>query len=112
MEGLNNVSDTRDVCEAIASRCDLDNTQDAPWGAIDSKTTSSRLVTDHQAWIISGPTTIVDLPPFTWSNWPQYEKKVVSMPETFDFDWVLVNPSQNFSSVIHSTQSTVESISW
>jgi len=109
---LNNVSDTGDVCSAIASRCDLDDTEDEPSGAIDAKTTSSRLVTDHQAWIISGPTTIVDLPPFTWSRWPQFEKKVASMPEIFDFDWVLVSPSQNFSSVIHSTQSTIESISW
>jgi len=109
---LNNVSDTGDVCDAIASRCDLDSSQDAPWGAIDCKVTSSKWVTDHQAWIISSPTTSKDLPPFTWDNWPEFDQQVASMPEIFEFDWVFLNPPQNFSSTIHSSHNTFETLVW
>jgi len=67
---LNNYSDTHSHCQAISSRCDLEfNDTEFPFGAIDSKVTSSKLVFDHDSYIISGPTTEVNNVPFTWSNW-------------------------------------------
>lgn len=55
----NNISDTGSYCEAIAARCDLQNPNKFPMGALDCKVTSDSLATTHQAYIIAGPTTEV-----------------------------------------------------
>ena len=93
---LNNVSDTGDFCDAIASRCDLDKTEEYPWGATDCKITSDKMVAQHQNWIISGPTT-KNLPPFTWSDWPRFAKNISEIPKIFNFNWVYVDPKTNFT---------------
>jgi len=66
---LNNYSDTHDHCQAIASRCDLEAGTTFPWGACDCKATDDNMVGNHLAWIIDGPTTVLN-PPFNWSDWP------------------------------------------
>ena len=93
---MNNISDTGDYCSAIASRCDLAYNNSFPFGAVDCKVTSDSLAGNHQAWIISGPTS-QDLPAFSWENWPQYKGYREGMPDVFDFDWVHMDPNTNFS---------------
>jgi len=92
---MNNISDTQDYCQAIASRCDLSPNQTEPWGAFDCKITSDKWVSDHQIWLISGPTTSENIPPFTWDDWPNYN--ILETPKVFNFDWVFVDPDRNFS---------------
>jgi len=91
---MNNISDTQDYCTAIASRCDLAPDQDYPSGAFDCKITSNEWVGQHQNWIISGPTS-ENVPPFNWKDWPSLP--MAEMPEVFNFDWVFVDPSKNFT---------------
>jgi len=110
---MNNITDTNDYCEAIASRCDLQPAQTVPWGAYDAKVTSDQWIKNHQAWIISGPTTEVNLKPFTWNDWPNFNERISGIPSTFNFDWVFVSPNQNFTvSLPHEEASEVQSILW
>jgi len=53
---LNNISDTGNYCDAIASRCDLARNNSFPFGATDCKCTDANMVATHNAWIIDGPT--------------------------------------------------------
>lgn len=94
---LNNISDTGDYCEAIASRCDLNPQTTFPWGAVDCKCTSNDLIEELQAWIQSGPTYELE-EPFSWANWPQYQNVSLGMPQVFNFNWVFSDPYRNSSS--------------
>lgn len=102
---LNNHSDTGNYCQAIASRCDLQDPKAFPFGSCDCKVTSDTLIPNHQAWIQVGPTTVVDLPPFNWTNWPQYIDSAKGMPAYWDFPWVYVDPQVNFTNLIPSAES-------
>lgn len=93
---LNNISDTGDYCQAISCRCDLNPTTVFPWGAVDCKVTSEIMAPNHQAWIISGPSS-QNIVPFTWNSWPQYQGYRNGMPTTFEFDWVYMDPNTNYS---------------
>jgi len=64
------------------------------FGAIDCKVTSDSLAPTHEAWIVVGPT-YENLPYFSWADWPQ--DGVDGLETVYDFDWVLINPSSNFS---------------
>jgi len=94
---MNNVSDTRNYCEAISSRCDLQKSQTVPWGAYDCKVTSDKWIQDQQAWIISGPTIQVALPSFKWTDWPNFYQRISGLPTYYNFEWVFVSPDQNFT---------------
>lgn len=82
-----NVSDTGDICKAIAPRCDLLQINASDFGAIDAKVTNRQFTKEMVASIISGPTTEDNLPAFNWDNWPNAPKR--GMPTVFDFDWLL-----------------------
>jgi len=83
---------------AISARYDLKGGPTAPvdWflqgihGGIDSKITTSELVNQSQAWVISGPTyqTPSMCPPFDWANWPGISH--VGLPEVYNFTWITV----------------------
>jgi len=103
---LNNLSDTHNYCQAISSRCDLNPVTTFPWGAIDAKLTTDKLIPNHESWIISGPTS-QSVPVFSWNNWPEFSSNITGMPMTFNFDWVFISPSNNFSV---SEQNFVETI--
>jgi len=94
---LNNHSDTNNYCSAIAARCDLQYAKQFPFGALDCKATSNTMIPTHQALIQLGPTTELGLPPFTWNNFTQFNDSSHGMPITYDFDWVFIDPSSNFS---------------
>lgn len=96
---LNKHSDTHDYCEAIDSRCDLQYKRDFPFGTIDCKVTSDILIFSHQAWIQLGPTTIIDLPPFNWNDWPQYLNYAKGNPTLYEFPWVLIDPKSDFKNL-------------
>jgi len=94
----NNHSDTGDYCQAIAARCDLQpGSEKSLLGAIDCKLTSDHLVPKVQSLIVNGPTD-ENLPPFSWENWPT--TKVEGLEKVYDFNWVLVGPKNEFSTVI------------
>ena len=107
----NNHSDTDLYCLAIAPRCDLQSVTDIPFGAIDCKITNDNMVTQHQAWIQSGPTTYGDLPPFNWTDWPRFDKKLAGMPEIFNFTWQYVDPSSNFTN-LSDEAITIDTLLW
>jgi len=93
---MNNISDTGDYCKAIASRCDLSGAGLDPEGSFDCKITNDKWVHDHQVWLISGPTTNENLPPFSWDDWPEFQ--ALEMPRMFNFDWEFLDPEKNFTS--------------
>jgi hypothetical protein len=96
---LNNISDSNDYCEAIASRCDLSSNSPFPFpfGAIDSKVTSDSLIYQQEAWVIAGPTTEQDIAPFDWENWPQFNQSRVGMPSVFNFSWIFLAAEPNYN---------------
>jgi hypothetical protein len=94
---LNNYSDTENYCSAIASRCDLEYNTSFPFGAVDAKVTSDTLVVNQDAWIVNGPTTTVNLPPFSWDNWPQYSNYSQGLARVYNYDWAYVSLAKNFT---------------
>jgi hypothetical protein len=100
---LNNISDTGSYCSAIAPRCDLGNTTGYPawpFGQIDTKLTNATMVQTESAIIIVGPTTELNLPPFSWANWEQsYSNLIYGMPTLYDFNWVYLNTNVNFTTI-------------
>jgi len=94
---LNNFSDTHNYCQAIASRCDLNSTTTFPWGALDCKATSDDMIYNQEAWVVSGPTQEINHPPFSWSNWPQFQNNISGIPNTYNFTWQFMDPAANFS---------------
>lgn len=86
---------------AIASRYDLGGGPNLPpsWfnktgrGAIDSKITSSQLVSIQQSLAYSGPPVTPDCPPFSFDGeWSQISH--LGIPQTFNFDWVQMTLDQ------------------
>jgi len=87
----------QNACSSISARCDLNT----PWsghyvaafGGIDSKITDQNLISQFQAWAVSGPAWDSQ-PPFAWTNqWkavPEY-----GMPQVYGFYFELMSPIQN-----------------
>jgi len=105
---LNNKSDTGDYCQAIAARCDLSDKREFPNGALDCKATSDTMITNHQSWIIAGPTS-ENLPPFTWEHYPEYNHSRAGIPTLWNFSWVFLDPNTNFTSAESDYSLTFES---
>ncbi|EGC34261.1 hypothetical protein DICPUDRAFT_153576 [Dictyostelium purpureum] len=88
---------------AIAARYDLGGGPSEPFGwsyiglhgAIDSKIASYQMIQNNQLIAINGPTVTPDCPPFTWnSNWTNSQAHIGS-PDTFNFDWVIIDIKNN-----------------
>lgn len=48
------------------------------------------MLLENKIWLISGPSANDVLPPFSWKNYANFSHE--GMPETYDFDWVLLEP--------------------
>ena len=69
---------------AICSRGDLSSSGAAPVGCYDTKVSNLSMLLNMQASVINGPT-YDDLPPFDWTDWPEYPHE--GIPNLMKFDW-------------------------
>ena len=69
---------------AICSRGDLSSSGASPVGCYDSKVSNLSMLINMQASVINGPT-YDDLPPFDWTDWPEYPHD--GIPDLMKFDW-------------------------
>lgn len=83
------------ACNAVASRCDLNNISDAQWqldGAIDAKVTSVAMAKQLFFQAQQGPTYDEQVP-FSWSDVPPDRwSSHNGQPDTFTFAWIDFGP--------------------
>jgi len=81
-----------DPTNSLCARKDLRSQNPIPDGGTDAKVTSYELSSTFQSWIVSGPTT-QGQPPFSWDS-PLFKGySHLGQPETFNFDWMMVDPN-------------------
>eukprot|EP00484_Ammonia_sp_Unknown_P028596 CAMPEP_0197037422 /NCGR_PEP_ID=MMETSP1384-20130603/14642_1 /TAXON_ID=29189 /ORGANISM="Ammonia sp." /LENGTH=534 /DNA_ID=CAMNT_0042467725 /DNA_START=20 /DNA_END=1621 /DNA_ORIENTATION=- len=80
--------ENNDPMWAICSRGDLlpASEDPSPFGCYDTKVANLSMILSMQASVINGPT-YDDLPPFDWSDWPQYANVHNGIPDLMKFDW-------------------------
>eukprot|EP01084_Bolivina_argentea_P255919 430647_1 len=84
----NDAIENNDPMWAICARGDLSppNENPSPYGCYDTKVSNLSMILNMQAQVINGPT-YDDLPPFDWSNWPQYKSVHNGIPDLMKWDW-------------------------
>lgn len=78
--------------DALGSRSDLKDDVSGLFGEIDVKITNLKMGKKHESWAISGPSHL-DHPPFKWSDHKKLSEAHRGLPDVWDFEWGVIDPT-------------------
>jgi len=79
-----------DPGKAICSRFDLEPSHPSPSGCYDTKVTNAAMFAKFTCEALNGPTTVNNIPPFSWSKFPNGTH--VGLPTIYNFPFVFMDP--------------------